>query len=383
MPAASVLWRSSRSGSASKAMPRPGSFYRGEQRSLWGLTLAVTLAVILVLFLVFLFYWLQDFIVYEKDGLKLSLPGEQEEQSNARPVTAASRRELPLLADVEIVVDKTDYSSVVTTAGTDVPTVHARYIPASSVTSGTLDGCVASMGDYDGLVLEIKPGSGVLSYASRVPLTNSYGVNGTLDLKSYAERLKEKNVYLIAEMSCLVDVAMGVRNNAIALKSATTGGIYTSDGLTWLDPYSDQTRAYLSALIDELADMGFDEVILSGLWCPNSDALQFSASMTVTPDSESAVSSLSLYLRQRAEEDGIRLSALAESMTLRSGGAGTFGQDLPVFFRMFDRVAFEADASTYDIDLSALQAALGVQNEPRIFPIATGFVPQRSAYALH
>ncbi|MBR1658842.1 MAG: hypothetical protein IJ705_00810 [Oscillospiraceae bacterium] len=361
-------------------MARPRVFYRGDRRSKWGLTLVVVLAVALVLLLLFLFYYLQGFLVYEKDGLRLVLPGDADAEMS-RGGEAAVRRQLALLQDVEIVVDKTDYSGVQTAAGEDVPAVRARYIPAVGVTGSALDVYIGSMGDFNALALELKPAAGVLTYASRVPLTNSYGVNGSLDLKPYVDKLKERGVYLIGVISCLEDTTLAVRNSAIALKDASTGSIYTSEGKAWLDPYSDATRAYLSALIDEMADMGFDEVLLSGLWCPNSASLQFSANMTVTPDTESAVSSLSLYLRERAEADGIRLSAVAESSTLRAGGAGMFGQDLPVFFRVFDRVAFEAEQGSYELDYSTLSAVLSTPADNRILPICSGFTPDKQSYA--
>ena len=301
-------------------MARPRAFYRGDQRSHWGLTLAAVIAVGLVLLLGFLFYRLQNYLVYEKDGLHMVLSGAESE-ALAQTSASAVRRQLALLPDVEIVVDKTDYSSVETTAGVGVRAVRARYVQASSLGGNVLDLYISSMGDYNALALELKPAAGTLAYASRVPLTNSYGVNGSFDIKPYIEKLREKNVYLIGVISCLEDTTMAVRNSAVALKDTGTGSIYVSDGKAWLDPYSDQTRAYLAALIDEMADMGFNEVLLTGLWCPSSVSLQFSASMTVTPDSESAVSSLALYLRKQAEADGVLLSALAEGVTMRSGGA--------------------------------------------------------------
>ena len=362
-------------------MARPRAFYRGDQRSHWGLTLAVTVAVALVLLLGYLFYRLQDNLVYEKDGLRLVLSGE-ESAALSQSSSAASRRQIALLPEVEIVVDKTDYSHVETTAGQSVRNVRARYVPAASLSGSALDIYISSMGDYNAIALELKPATGVLSYASRVPLTNSFGVNGSFDIKPYTQKLKEKNVYLIGVISCLEDTTMAVRNSNVALKDASTGSIYISEGKAWLDPYSDSTRAYLSALIDEMADMGFDEVLLTGLWCPSSASLQFSANMTVTPDTESAVSSLSVYLRRQAEADGVLLSALAEGTTLRSGGTGLYGQDLEAFFRIFDRVAFEAESASYETDYGTLANALGGSSDERIFPICTAFVPNKQSYAV-
>lgn len=349
-------------------MPRPKTVYRGESRPAWIITLAVSVLAALILFVVWLFYHMQQYMVYDKDGARLVLPSERAETQDGPSGETGGTAGVPPI-DVEIVVDKADYSAVEGTDAGSLRAIHARFVAAENVTEAALGGYAADMGAYDALVLELKPASGFLGYTSSLPLTDSYAVNGAAELAERVEQLKGKGVYLAAQLSSLADSAMAARNTPAAMKNAVSGGVYLKDGQAFLDPYSDVTRAYLAGLLAELAGLGFDEVLLTGLYLPEDENLRYSGEMSAQPDAESAVSSLALYLRGQADALGLRLSAAAE----REGA----GQDLAVFFKAFDRVAYDAaDAETR----AALESALGADGGARIVPVAAGYVPERESY---
>ena len=228
-------------------------FYRGQRRSGWILTVFLMAGAILLIWLVWQFFALEAGMVYEKDRLLL-LAGVDPEELVEKEETV---RTLELLDNVQIVVDKTDYSAVETTAGEQLNAIHAKFIPAQLMTTAVLDACATSMGGYDALILELKPYSGFLTYSSNLALTNSYDVNGSLDLRAYCSKLKENGVWLVAQLSSIVDWAMAIRYSPISMKNAFSGDVYVSNGLGWLDPYSDITRNYLAGLMTELAGMGF------------------------------------------------------------------------------------------------------------------------------
>ena len=353
-------------------------FYRGQRRSGWILTVFFMAAAILLAWLVWQFFDLESNMVYEKDRLMMVQAEEPEEAENRTNVI----RSLELLDNVQIVVDKTDYSTVETGAGKNLSSIHAKLVPAELVTPAVLDACVTSMGSYDALILELKPSSGFLAYSSNLAMTDSYEVNGTLDIRNYISRLKENNVWLVAQLSSVVDWALAIRYRPISMKSATTGDVYVSNGLGWLDPYNDVTRNYLAGLMTELKTMGFDEILLSGLWLP-ADILRYSGQMTVTPDSQSAISSFSLYLRNVAETLELRLSAYAEAEGLRAGTSTMMGQDLPIFFRIFDRVAFVDDFYNSNYTNAAMEAvAREDTSEARLLPVGDGYIPVNGSYAV-
>ena len=361
---------------------RPRTVYQGAARPNWILTLVIALLVGTLLAGLWLFYDLQQHLIYDKDGVRLAAPGT-EPAARAFAEGGTGRRELARV-DVEIVVDKTDYSAVAGTDAAGLTPLRARFLAAKDVTAGTLNGYIYGTGSYNALVLELKDESGTLAWHSAVPLAESYGVNGEFEITDYIARLKETGVWLTAQLCCLTDGSMAARNPASALRAAAGDGLYVSpEGRAWLDPYNAAAREYFAALITELAGMGFDEVLLAGLYLPADGTYRFGGAMTETPDGASAVSSFALYLRSLADGLGIRLSGLAERASLegRAEDAAPPGQDLSVFFKAFDRVAFPADYG-YTVGLAAMESALGngVAAGTRIVPVVTGYTPEHESY---
>jgi len=361
-------------------MPRPRTVYRGKRKYSWLITLAVSLLVIVILLAVWMFYYLQRFLVYDKEGLRLDLSAQREmltrsdtEDSAAAPVSVPK-------VDVEIVVEQRDYSQVTTSAGTGLSELHARMVAADKMNENTLKYYVSNPGEYDALVLELKGEDGFLRWHSAIPTADSYAVNGTLDISGSVAALKEKGVYLVARLSALTDSTMAQRNSPLALKNSATGGLLTDGkGHYYLDPYQDSTRAYLADLLSELHRLGFDEVLLDGFVCPDSEYLQFSLSRTQVPSPAEALMSLALWLREQADALGMKLSVIVDGEGLRSGEVKN-GQSAELLFRVFDRLAVETGADTMTNELSALKAALGSDEELRIVPITANFTPDRQSY---
>ena len=362
-------------------MPRPRTVYRGKRKYSWIITLAAMLLVLLIVLAVWLFYYLQRFIVYDKDGLRLDLSAQREEILHPGALeddNAGAPAYTPV--DVEIVVDQKDYSEVVTSAGTDLQPMRAVFVPADEVTENTLKYYSRNTGDFNALVLELKGADGFLRWHSIVPAADSFAVNGTLEPAEYLAALKEKGIYLTAQISALSDTTMAQRNAPIALKNSATGSALTTGGGNYyLDPYSDGTRAYLRSLMAELKELGFDEILLTGFVCPDSEYLQFSLVMTQTPDPAAALSSLAVWLREEADGLGLKLSVVVDSEALR-GGTAKNGQDPALLFRVFDRVVAETDFDHMAGDISALDTALGTSDENRAVLFTEDFAPERKSY---
>jgi len=338
------------------------------------------LLVLIIIMAVWLFYHLQRYIVYDKDGLRLDLSAQREEilHPGQSEVVDAPSTFVPV--DVEIVVKEKDYSELVTSAGSNLQPIKAVSVPAAEVSESVLKYYSSNMGDFDTLILELKAEDGFLRWHSSVAMADSFAVNGTLELAESVTTLKENGVYLVARLSVLSDALMAQRNVPIALKNAASGGAFTDGkGNYYLDPYSSGTRDYLRSLISELQAIGFDEILLDGFVCPDSEYLQFSQSMTQTPTPATALSSLALWLREQADAIGIKLSVVMEPDALRSETV-LLGQNPVLLFRVFDRVAVETDFDHMETDLSAMEAALGSDDENRSILITDNFAPERKSY---
>lgn len=356
------------------------SVYRSKRRHGWLVTFPVALLAAALLLGLWLFFYLQRFLVYEKEGLRLSLPAEQAEGLDAQGETEGPAATFSPV-EVEIVVDKTDFSAIPAAERDEPPAIRARFLAASGLSQARLEGLTVGMGEYDALILELKPASGLLSYQSFLPIADSYSVNGSLSIGDAVAKLKARDVYLIARLSALVDGAMATRYTTVSLRNQSGSGVYLQNGRAWLDPFHSVTRDYLADLMHELKELGFDEILFDGLSLPGSTALSYSSDMSAVPDPVTAVSSLALFLRQEADELGIRVSVQVESEALLHLQSALVGQDLELFFKIFDRVAFSVGSDNLNAALSALRAVPG-EADARLLPLTDAAVQGLGSWAL-
>jgi hypothetical protein len=355
---------------------RPNEVYKGshKKRGIAGAVLFI-LAVLLVGAVV-MFYSFQKYLVYGQDGVKLELPI----LASAAPAAESGSPQQSGDAQAELVVDQPDYSSVATTADGDTPALCALFVPAESVTDEGIKSYQDKMSAWGatGLVLEVRPDSGQLVYASQVSTASSYGLGGTYDLRAKVAELKEAGIYLAAQINCCADNLLASRNPPIALHNAF-GGVFTDeDGNMWLDPYNPDTRSYAAALVRELSEMGFDEVLLRGAEMPITDQMiVYSQTMSFTPTPVSAVSGFVLSVARATASCTARVSAVLDSETLHGALTEVTGQDAELFFKLFDRVCCWADSAwQYGVDGETFAPYVTVGDAAaRYTPVVT-YVPE-------
>lgn len=357
-------------------MARPRTVYRGKRKYGWMITTVLFLVIFAMMAGIWLFYDLQKYIEYERDGLRLVF--DRDETSDTQTVDDTVIGEA--VTNAQIVMKTPDFTDMESMVAGGLEHMKAMYVGEDNVKADTLSyypGIMSSSGTaYNALVLNIKSADGYLRYYSNVPLTTSYGVNGTENLKDAMAALSEQGIWLVAEVSCLVDNAMAVRNAPLALRNAT-GGVMADENGSWLDPFHPDVRGYISALMAELANMGFDEVLLTNMSFPTA-TVQFSQPMTAAPDGLSSVSSLAKYLRGEADELGIKLSAVLDGKAMRDGSSASIGQDAEFFLKVFDRVYVETDIDNYAADTAALTAL--AKEASQVVALVSGFTPTADSF---
>lgn len=366
-------------------MVRPKTVYRGKRRYNWLVTLLLFVLAFIILGLVWLFEYMQQYVVYEKDSLSLVLPYMREGDDDPfapRDDTDLYDFERPQV-DAEIVVDEAGFDDVDLDVGQDLTQLRARYVPASAVNSAQLTYLAGSLDSegYNAMVIQLKTSDGQLSYHSGVGLTDSYGVNGTEDIGPAVEQIKEMDVYLVAEIATLMDDAMALRNTPLALKNSR-GQVITASGGSWLDPYNRSAREYITDIMTELAGMGFDEVLLTGIAHPRTEDIVYSQEMTSSPSISSSVSTFALRMCETAHDLGMKCSVLCQTAELRLGTGSEIGQSPALLFSLFDRVYLLTDQGYITTDIRALNDAGGAPGEDRIVPVTLGWTPSRSSYVI-
>lgn len=353
--------------------------YRGRRKRLNVLGVVFGALAALILLTVVLFFGLQKYIVFEHDGVRVALPGAAAGEDGALPNDETA----PEQVNAVLEITDPDYSAVPAAAGEGLADMAAVFVPAQDVSMSGVGRYMSVMSSYgaNALVLEVKPVSGQLVWASSSPTAAAYSLNGTLDLEAMVAALRQQDeddeLYLVAQLSCCIDGLLAERCPSAALRFATGAAYADSEG-AWLDPYSATVSAYLSELCSELAEMGFDELLLKSLSLPiTEEAIGFSVELSSTPTPEAAVCGLAVELTNALEGYDIPVSAILDTTSLRSGLADKSGQNLELFGKVFDRLCSATDSAWLSgVDRDSIDQYLTLGSlETRYVPIMN-YVPE-------
>lgn len=353
--------------------------YRGRRKRLNVLGVVFGALAALILLTVVLFFGLQKYIVFEHDGVRVALPGAAAGEDGPLPNDETA----PEQVNAVLEITDPDYSAVPATAGEGLADMAAVFVPAQDVSMSGVGRYMSVMSSYgaNALVLEVKPVSGQLVWASSSPTAAAYSLNGTLDLEAMVAALRQQDeddeLYLVAQLSCCIDGLLAERCPSAALRFATGAAYADSEG-AWLDPYSATVGAYLSELCSELAEMGFDELLLKSLSLPiTEEAIGFSVELSSTPTPEAAVCGLAVELTNALEGYDIPVSAILDTTSLRSGLADKSGQNLELFGKVFDRLCSATDSAWLSgVDRDSIDQYLTLGSlETRYVPIMN-YVPE-------
>lgn len=352
-----------------------GEFYRGTHKKAAPALIITIIAIIILVFLVMTFYGLQKYIVVTNDGIKLDVPfvnGGMSYMSRDDDGNVTVEYEK---VDAELIVGEPDYSNVSSSAGEGLEPIKAGFLSAGNINLDTAKGYAETISADNAVMLELKPASGMLAWKTGVEFADAYGLNGTTDLKPIISAFKEKNIYVIAQLNCLVDDSLSAHYSQMILK--TSDGKEYSDGAgTWLDPYNSDLRSYIIALCRELSDMGVDEIVLHNVKLPSADTVTyaFNASTSTEPTPVSAVSSFALDITRALKSCSANISVRCDSeAALSSGEDAATAQNTELFFKLFDRVYCVTDSERASSLSGAVTGLIEVGSaDARFVPMCSG-----------
>lgn len=324
--------------------------YRGR-----GSKLKIALAVLLVLVILasLTFVALTRYIAYDEDGTPfLRLPDREDADPPPQQVPEDPAVDIQIQPPEEII---------------PVPQrpepLRAYSLPEEALTlagwqeaAGTLE---SAPEDYDAVVYLVKDlNSGV--YFDTESETSGFVRRVEKDTTEALETMNRSKYHTIARLTCFHDFKTANANmEEMGLKN--TGGriFYDGEYTTWLDPAKPEARRYIRNMVLELAELGFDEILLSEFSYPTAgklDKIAYSAEGELYEDLEAFLQELrealadkdvrlSIELTEKAaaegrdQEAGLRLEGAAPSVDriyVRTTGVGA--EDL--------REAVEAAAET-------------------------------------
>lgn len=342
--------------------------YRGRSPFRKFLKALLILVLILILIAAVAFLYLQKYITYSADGIRFNPPFAVQSSPTAEPGQTQ-----PSAAPTIIVASPSP--SVSAAQPQEFAQLSGLFLSADLLTSEQKRAAALTQLENLGAsspILDMKQTTGQLSYASSVPAAVAAKTaaedSGTL---AAATELLSGNRYAVARISCFRDNLMARANPALAIHRSG-GAVWTDgSGKAWLDPYNPDARQYLADVAVELAQMGFDEILLDDLSFPTTGKL----SRIVYDNSEnlSTVNCIDNFVTQIKEAlapYNVRLSVLVEQTLPEAKINEKSGQCLSDLLLRADRMYLSARES----DLTSLADRISVASLGGADP-KTAFVP--------
>lgn len=371
---------------------RPKDIYRGRRKYRTPLMIGLFILGLLIVGTVALFYILQQFLVYDQNGVTLQLPFMAAEETAAPSEAEPTPAFEPV--EVQVIYDAPDFTDMDLGGWESLAATKARFIPFSSAADEMkLTAALANVSaeEYTGVVLELKDASGKLAWASTCDTAAGYGTAGVMDYTETVAALHERGLTAAAQISCLADELLATRNWTVTLQ--TEAGAYRdADGKYWLDPYNRFVRDYIADLMAELAAMGFDEILLADLihpvregWTADTPAdtdeqtegdgaaaaaaagtgFTYSVTLQTAADPVNAICQMARRLVESLPEDAAKtgsdasgeaaattaVSAVIDEDSLLNGKSAQTGQDMTLFWRIFARLYCPCDTWNAATDL--------------------------------
>ena len=268
------------------------------------IALLLVLLVAGVLFIVFL----GRYVEYTDSGVRVNLPWLQEGEEEGPAVTDP----------VVILTEDPAQSPTQGQAARALHEIGAVEVTLGQLTEGSAAQAVEEAGG-NALVVEMKGTNGQLAWVSQAELAASLGANAQDDSVSQAVSAlaEEGELYLVARISCFRDQALA--SAGVGGPLMTQGGNiwYDASGYRWVSPVSQQVRDYLTQLCVELAEMGFDEILLESAGFPDLGETDVLATSENRPeDLTQPVTEFLEQLSGALADGGADLSVLASPETV-------------------------------------------------------------------
>ena len=226
--------------------------YRGRTTlTSWLKRVALVLAILVVLTVIFLFL-VQPFISYTDEGIQWNLPFFSQDQE----------RPSPDLDHITVVEEEPDTSQDEDEPPAEAPAPASALlsVPLSSLLDSSA-GQLAQEAGADGVVADLKTDGGALGWQSQEELAFALQSEAETAGSDALAAWTSSGIYTVARLSCFRDEALG-SNMDYTLRTSSSLRWRDLEGFHWTTPANPEVRSYLIGLMTELAQMGFDEIVL-------------------------------------------------------------------------------------------------------------------------
>ena len=320
------------------------SGYRGRRRG--RKVLAVLLALILAAACGFLFA--QRYIVYEADGsfrfeFPWSKPQEQTQDKNDANGETGKKDDLEITVEKPVIKDTRAVA-----LGDDV---------LGGDSSSALD---ALDEETNAVAVRLKDDSGKIYYDSEVSGAIDCGaVSGGSGTRSAIAGITGSDYYTIGRISTLHDSFYAYKHMTDAAVCQLTGAVWYDENSThWLAPEKQAARDYVTQIVTECAQMGFDELLLEDMHYPREGRMSRIKTDERTMTQQEALMLLADDIHTALEQAGYKgkLSVSIDADIVLAGSEDRSGIVMSEYVKGFDRVYVACTSEQLESVAEAMKA---------------------------
>lgn len=228
------------------------------------------LCLVLLIAGIFLYFWLGRFVVYSREsGLYFDFDRSTTLlEGTGREITPTENTD-----PVKIVYD--DGSSA--SANVGLQPIGGYYADADMLSDhmDEVRSQVEALAPGTAVMVDVKSIYGNFYYSTGIQgagTSDSVDISAFNDLIHYMDR---SGLYLIAKVPAFCDQVYALAHQSSGLP-LSSGALWMDDNACyWLDPQSPTVLNYLTSIAAELSDLGFDEVVFSHFYIPDSDNIVY------------------------------------------------------------------------------------------------------------
>ena len=331
--------------------------YHGRSRGKGVLKVIIAVLAVVLLLVLGLFFLQENHLAFSSDGAHLSLPFFGGDEVLPEPEVS------------EPVVVTTAPTPTPTPTPTPEPPTQAALLPRSALKDGTAPALLGEAG-ANTAVFDMKADDGTLGYVSNLELAKQAGASASdPELNQAIENWNAGNVYTVARVSCFRDNKVPYAVPALGVKTNSGYNWRDQDDLRWMSPSSEEARAYIVDVCVELAELGFDEILLDNSAYPVQGHLEYIKRGENYDQSKFQETITAFYTQVEtalAAYPDVKLSIRTEGEVLVSGQDAVSGQSAAALAEHADRIWVDLG----EVSLTAAAEALGGNGaEEKLVPI--------------
>lgn len=297
--------------------------YHGRSRGRTALKILIGVLLCLLVLAVAALLFLEPYIHYTSDGVRVELPFFQGKGEEPDPPEDTTPLQLttPSPSPTNTPELETDFRGVL--------------LPAAALTDGTAQSQVDSNGGT-AAIFSMKGTDGALGYQSQTTLGTSSEQEG---INEAIQTLNAGELYTVAYLSCFRDNTLPWNDRALGIHS-NSGNWRDDESIRWSSPAVESVRTYVAQVCGELAGLGFDELLLDNCGFPTRGTVSYIKSdsnydpAALTQTMETFFQTLDQTMAQYPE---VKVSVVT-SLNVLNGGSDGSGLTLDLLKQYADKV---------------------------------------------